>query len=108
MARKKQMIKVIRKKPGQDPEEITIEKSIEAFEAEVGGKVKSVGYFREAQFLCREDGALLGLKPNFYFAGSKFYGTVLLVGITRNGTDFVDVQITAEAAKYFMTRRFYQ
>lgn len=108
MAKKKQTIKVIRKKPGQDPEEIVIEKTIEALEAEVGGKVRPYGYFREAQFLCNHDWRELGLEPNFMFAGTRFYGTVLMVGITRNGTDFVDVQISAEAAKYFMSRSFHQ
>ena len=104
MARKKnEKIKVIRKLPGQDPEEIEIPNTLEAIEKEIGGNVMAVGYFNNATFLCNST-AWMSEKPNFYFAGFRFFGTVLLVG--TKGKEFTDVWISAGAARFFMNRSF--
>lgn len=104
MARKKNTIKVIRKQPGQEPEEIEIPNTLDALQKEVGGHIEAVGYFTHAVFICNEDGIALRLKPNFYFAGTRFFGTVLLVG--TKGDEFTDVGISAGAARFFMNRSF--
>lgn len=82
-------MKVIRKKPGCDPELIEVENTLEALQREVEGYIEVVSISTDAAVICNEEGRLRGLPYNCRFLGINFVGTVLIVG--ANGEEFCDV-----------------
>ena len=82
-------MKVIRKKPGCEPELIEVENTLEALQTEVGGYIETVTVASDAVIICNEEGRLRGLPYNCRFVGMPFVGTILAVGCDRD--EFCDV-----------------
>ena len=81
-------MKVIRKKPGCEPEVIDIDNTLKALQAEVGGRIETVS-IADVVIICNEEGRLCGLPYNCRFVGVDFVGTILVVG--RDRDEFCDV-----------------
>ena len=78
-------MKVIRKRPGEEPETIEIETTLAALQKEVGGYIEVIPLDGMA-FIVNEEGKLHGLPENFRFGNDVLVGTVLLVG--TDGDEF--------------------
>lgn len=79
-------MKVIFKAPGQLPEIIEIDNTLEALQQKVGGYIETVTFTADCCVICNEEGRLLGLPHNLNFLGVDFVGPVLAVGV--GGEDF--------------------
>ena len=82
-------MKVIRKKPGAQPELIDIDNTLKALQTEIGGYLETVTIASDAVVICNEEGVLLGMPYNCRFFGVDFVGPILVVG--RNKDEFCDV-----------------
>ena len=82
-------MKVIRKKPGCEPEIIEVDNTLAALQAEVGGYIETVTIASDAVIICNEEGRILGLPDNCRVCGVDFVGTVLIVG--TKGDEICDV-----------------
>ena len=72
---------VIRKGPGQPPELVEMENTLEALQQAVGGYIETVTFCVDAAIVCNEDGLLRGLPYNCNFMGISFVGPILIVGV---------------------------
>lgn len=82
-------MKVIRKKPGCEPEIVEVENTLEALQREVEGYIEVITLPYGAAIICNEEGRILGLPYCCHFCGTDFVGTVLMVGV--RGDEFCDV-----------------
>jgi len=82
-------IRVIRKKPGQDPEVIQIDNTLKAMQKEVHGYIESVTIATDTVVICNEEGLLIGMPPNCQFGNHSFVGTILVIG--TDGEEFTDI-----------------
>lgn len=83
-------MKVIRKRPGEPPEVISIENDGDAIRAELDGWIEAVTVAEDLAFLCDEEGRLKGKPRNATLLSDiDFCGTVLVVGV--DGEEFCDV-----------------
>ena len=82
-------MKVIRKKPGCEPEIIDIDNTLAALQQEVEGYIEVITLPYGAALICNEEGRILGLPDNGRVCGVDVVGTVLIVGV--NGSEFCDV-----------------
>ena len=73
-------IRVLRIKPGNAPETITMPNTLEAFQAAVGGYIETVELDANAVLVCNEEGKLIGLPANRQVGGDVIAGTFLIVG----------------------------
>jgi hypothetical protein len=62
-------MRAIRKRPGEAPEIVDVENTLEALQAEVGGQIESLRFSADATVLCNEEGKLMKLAPNIHFCG---------------------------------------
>lgn len=88
---KKKKIRVLRKKPGKQPEFIEIENELAALQHEVGGYIETVTIASNLTIVCNEEGKIHGLPYNCTMFGGTFVGTILLVGV--RGDTFKSVPI---------------
>ena len=72
---------VIRKDPGQPPELVVMENTLEALQQAVGGYIETVSFCEDALVICNEEGLLMGLPYNCDFLGISFVGSILIVGV---------------------------
>ncbi|WP_291244539.1 DUF3846 domain-containing protein [Fournierella sp.] len=72
---------VIRKAPGQPPELVVMENTLEALQQAVGGYIETVSFCEDALVICNEEGRLQGLPYNCDFLGISFVGPILIVGV---------------------------
>ena len=82
-------MRAIRKRPGQEPQVIDVENSLEALQREVDGWIETVTFAEDACLICNEEGRIQGLLFNLGLFGILFFGTVLVVGTA--GEDFTDL-----------------
>ena len=74
-------MKAVRKKPGEPPEIVDLDNTLEALQKEVDGYIESFQIASDCTIICNEEGKLLPLEPNLLFCGEAFFGTVLAVGV---------------------------
>ena len=72
---------VIRKDPGQPPELVEMENTLEALQQAVGGYIETVTFCVDAAIVCNEEGRLRGLPYNCNFMDISFVGPILIVGV---------------------------
>lgn len=94
-------MKIVRKKPDQDPEIIEIENTLKSLQKEVGGLIEAIRISEDTCILCNEEGLFLNLKHNLDIAGNPVFGTILIVG--TNGADFCDLQSPETFVKFLKT-----
>lgn len=86
----KQILAVI-KRPGEDPVvEPLFDNTLEAFQREVGGLIKTVTLATDLCLICNEEGRITGLPYNGECLGVDFYGTVIAVGV--KGDEFASLK----------------
>ena len=86
-------MRVIRKRPGQEPQVVEIEPSLEALQQEVDGWIETVTFADDACVICNEEGRMRGEQFNLKLLGLLFFGTILIVGV--DGENFTDLGDTA-------------
>lgn len=87
-------MRAIRKRPGQEPQIIDVENSLEALQREVDGWIETVTFAEDACVICNEEGRIQGLPFNLELLGVLFFGTILIVGIdVENFTDLGDAGV---------------
>ena len=74
-------MRIIKKLPGQRPEVVDIENTLEALQEAVGGYIEAVTFAEDAALICNEEGRLLGLQHNCTVLGIPFVGPVLAVSV---------------------------
>lgn len=74
-------MKIIKLLPGEEPERIEVENTLEALQKEVEGKIEAVTAASDLAILCNEEGLWLMMKPNRVILGHHFVGPVLFVGV---------------------------
>ena len=82
-------MKAIYKKPGELPEIIDIENSLEALQEAVGGYIETYTFCEDACVICDEEGRLKGEMYNTSILGVSFVGPILIVGV--EGEEFADL-----------------
>ena len=83
----KERIKVVRKRPGEAPELVEIDNTLEALQREVGGYIETFTIASNATIICNEEGRLRGLPLNNTVLG-PWAGTIMIVGV--DGPEFTD------------------
>lgn len=101
-------MKVVIKKPGQDPERKEIENKLDVLQEIVGGLIEHANIYKQGEewfgMLCNEEGKLLGLQPNFILYTDTIRGTVVFVGHEED--DFGD--LPEDAYELLMDRTKYR
>lgn len=91
-------IKVIVKKPGEEPYETTIPNTLEACQDLVGGYIEVFPVATDACIICNEEGLLRDLPFNCIVQGNPFVGPIVFAGI--DGEDFADYPLRLDEFKY--------
>ena len=79
-------MKVIVKKPGEQPYLRDILNNLKEYQEIVGGYIEVVYMGADILMICNEEGKLNRLEHNFYIPGDTVVGTVFFVG--KDGEDF--------------------
>lgn len=79
-------IRVIVKRPGEDPAELTIPDRLEKYQELVRGYIEPVRLSGDLLMLVNENGKLLNLQPNFRLGYDVIVGPAVFVGV--NGESF--------------------
>ena len=82
-------MRVIRKRPGQVPQIVDVENTLESLQFEVDGWIEAVTFAEDACEICNEEGRIQGLPFNLELMGILFFGTILIVGV--DGENFTDL-----------------
>lgn len=82
-------MKALRKRPGEAWEEVEIENTLEALQAEVGGYIETVTLLSDLVIIVNEEGRINGMRFNMNLCGMQLFGTILAVGV--DGDEFCDV-----------------
>lgn len=82
-------MRVIRKRPGQVPQIVDVENTLESLQFEVEGWIEAVTFAEDACVICNEEGRIQGLPFNLELMGILFFGTILIVGV--DGENFTDL-----------------
>lgn len=90
-------MKAILKQPGQRPEVVEIENTLEALQKAVGGYIETVRITSDAGLICNEEGRLMGLESNPVM-GIGLVGPVLCVGV--KGDEFCS--LTDKGAEFML------
>lgn len=88
MAKKKDKIRVIYKRVGFDPVEVTVPNTLEHLQNMVGGYIETVSFAPGTIMLVDEEGKLDNRPVNFVFCGDAICGAVVWVG--HKGENFDD------------------
>ena len=87
MSEGSEKIRVLRKRPGEAPEMISIDNSMEAFRAEVGGEVVFVTPLSDVRIVKKMCSRVDELPRNVVWCGVDLRGVILVVGCNlRKGT----------------------
>lgn len=82
-------IKVVFKRPGEEPEQVEVENELKPLMDLVGGYIECVPWDLDTLMIMDEDGKTKGLGCNFGWCGDIIVGPVVWVGI--DGEEFADV-----------------
>ena len=82
-------MRVIRKRPGQVPQIVDVENTLESLQFEVDGWIETVTFAEDACVICNEEGRIQGLPFNLELMGILIFGTILIVGV--DGENFTDL-----------------
>lgn len=79
-------MKIIIKKPGQQPYITEVEDNLNTYKSIVEGYIEIVPIEKDILMVCNEEGKLIGLDFNFVLGNDPIVGTVFFIG--RNNEDF--------------------
>ena len=81
-------MRAVAKKPGEHAEIIDIDNDLKALQEYVGGYIETFTFSTKACVICNEEGRIISLPYNMTFAGHRFCGPILIVGV--KGEEFTD------------------
>lgn len=82
-------MKALRKRPGEQWEEVEIENTLEALQAEVGGYIETITILSDLCLIVNEEGRINGMRFNMELCGMHLFGTILAVG--TNDDEFCSI-----------------
>lgn len=82
-------MKALRKRPGEAWEEVEIENTLEALQAEVGGYIAIDTLRSDLVLVVNAEGAINGMRFNMNLYETPLFGTILVVG--AKGNEFCDI-----------------
>lgn len=85
-------IRVIIKKPNDQPYMTVIENDLKKLQEIVGGYIETVTIAEDLVIICNEEGKLKGLPENCNVCGIDFVGPIIFVGI--NEDEFANIPIS--------------
>ena len=83
-------MKIVVKKPGQEPEVKEIKGELHEMQEIVGGWIEAVKLVDNILCVCNEEGKLKGLMPNFLFNGDVIVGNVFFVAAGYDDFESLD------------------
>lgn len=81
-------MRAVAKRPGEPGKVITIDNDLKALQEYVGGYIEAVKVSDKVCVICNEEGIIQGLPYNVKLFGRRFFGPILIVGVT--GEEFTD------------------
>lgn len=91
-------MKAIYKAPGEVPQIIDIENTLEALQVAVGGYIETLTFASDACLICNEEGRLREMPYNVDFLGAQIFGPILIVGYEDD--KFTDLKRAEEAIPF--------
>ena len=90
----KKQIRVIYKRVGFDPVEVTIENELETLQRMIGGDIETVPwyFYNGMVMIVDEEGKLNNRPVNFAFRGDVIVGSAMWVGTDIKKGEFIDMQ----------------
>ena len=85
---KKEELKIVLKKVGEEPEVMNIENTLEAKQELVGGLIQIASITEEILLVCNEEGKLENLPPNLLFDYDYIAGDCFFIGDDYDNADF--------------------
>ena len=82
---REETVRVIVKEPGKSAYDLVISNDLKQYQRLVGGYIEPFTVCSDFIILCNETGTIDGLPFNVQMFGNPFYGTIVLVGVTRSG-----------------------
>ena len=105
---KNQTITILRIRPGEPPETVTIPNTLESLQSEVGGMIQAIyPFLEEAAIVCNDEAKLIGLPLNRALTDEDgniydiIAGTFLLVGLREDDFASLSPELSAKFAKRF-------
>ena len=93
-------IRVLMKKPGDEPWIFDIQNTLDDLQNKVGGYIETVTLASDLVIICNEEGRLKGLEYNCTICGLDLVGTIILCG--TDGENFTDLPVSyGEMKKLF-------
>ena len=77
---KKEELKIVLKKVGEEPEVINIENTLEAKQKLVDGLIEVIRIAEDILLICNEEGKLLNMPPNLIFDYDYIAGNCFFIG----------------------------
>ena len=94
-------IRILYKAVGKPWQEASIDNTLGAMQATVGGYIETARISKDAVVVCNEEGLIRGLPYNCRVMGTDFVGDIFVVG--TKGEEFVDVPVSlADWQKYWI------
>ena len=88
-------IRILYKAVGKPWQEASIDNTLGAMQATVGGDIETVRISKDMVIVCNEGGQIFGLPYNSRVMGVEFCGDIFVVG--TKGEEFVDVPVSLAA-----------
>lgn len=85
---KKEKLKILLKKVGQEPEIKFIDNTLKAKQKLVGGLIEVLAFEDDTLIICNEEGKILNLPPNTLFDMDYIAGDYFVVGNDFENADF--------------------
>jgi len=105
---KKQTITILRIRPGEPPETVTIPNNLESLQSEVGGTIQAIYPFPDdVAIIANDEAKLIGLPLNRALTDEDgniydiIAGTFLLVGLREDDFASLSPELSAKFAKRF-------
>lgn len=87
-------IRILYKAVGKPWQEASIDNTLGAMQATVGGYIETARISKDTVVVCNEEGLIRGLPYNTRVMGTDFVGDILVVG--TKGEEFTDVPVSLE------------
>lgn len=93
---KKEFIKAIIKKPGENATIRNIKNDLDTFQKIVCGDIEVINFIEETILFCNEEGKIHNLKPNIEMPYDVIVGNLIVVGCDNAGNELVFSDLTKD------------
>lgn len=96
------LIKVVIKRPGEEPKIEMVENELSELQRIVGGYIEAVtGFTSETIIVCNEEGKIQQLQSNFGYGTDVIVGTAIICGVNEDDFDSLTDEQVDEVLNYF-------